>query len=84
LYTAFAMEQVPEGERGRAGAMLGLAWSIGQGVGPGISGLVQRSVGFTPLFLTTGTTYLTAALLVQAFFRRAEKPAVEPGALPAE
>ena len=84
LYTAFAMEQVPEEERGRAGALLGLTWSIGQGVGPGISGLVQRSVGFTPLFLATGTTYLTAALLLQAFFGRAEKPTAEPGVLPAE
>ena len=84
LYTAFAMERIPEEERGRAGAVLGLAWSIGQGIGPGISGLVQRSVGFAPLFLATGTTYLAAALLLQAFFGRAEEAAAEPGALPAE
>ncbi len=78
LYTAFAMEQAQEEERGTVGAMLGLAWSVGQGIGPGISGLVQRSVGFTPLFLTTGATYLAAALLLQTFFARAEQ-----GALPA-
>lgn len=83
LYTAFAMEQIPEEERGKGGALLGLAWSIGQGIGPGISGLVQRSVGFSPLFLATGTTYLTAALLLQAFFGRVERPVAEPGTLPA-
>ncbi|MFQ6101620.1 MAG: MFS transporter [Anaerolineae bacterium] len=84
LYTAFAMEQAQENERATVGAMLGLAWSVGQGIGPGISGLVQRSVGFTPLFLTTGTTYLAAALLLQAFFGRAElRQAVKQESLPA-
>ena len=72
LYTAFAMEQIPEERRGTVGAMMGLVWSIGQGIGPGISGLVQRSFGFTPLFLTTGTTYLVGALMIQALFGKRE------------
>lgn len=68
LYSAFAMEHADEDERGKLGAMLGLTWSIGRGVSPGISGVVQQNLGFAPLFLTTGATYLVAALLLQGFF----------------
>jgi MFS family permease len=82
LYTAFAMEQAEEDERGKLGAMLGLTWSVGRGIGPGISGVVQQQVGFTPLFLTTGTTYLVAAVLLQVFFGDVEQRA-ESGPLPA-
>lgn len=82
LYTAFAMEQVREEERGTVGAMFGVSWSVGQGVGPGISGLVQRSAGFTPLFLVTGTTYLMATLLLLALFGRAESRPVVQSELP--
>ncbi|MGB9776760.1 MAG: MFS transporter [Anaerolineae bacterium] len=82
LYTAFAMEQVRENERGTVGAMIGIAYSVGQGIGPGISGFVQRRFGFPPLFLTTGTTYLLASLLTLALFGRAERPAARPESLP--
>ncbi len=82
LYTAFAMEQVREEERGTIGAMIGVTWSVGRGIGPGISGLVQRSWGFPPLFLTTGATYLTASLLLLILFGRAEpRPVVQPKSL---
>ena len=80
LYTAFAMEQADESERGKLGAVLGLCWSIGRGIGPGISGVVQQRFGFTPLFLTTGATYLGAALLLQVFFGGLEE-AVGDGSL---
>jgi MFS family permease len=82
LYTAFAMEQAKEEERGKLGAVLGLCWSVGRGIGPGISGVVQQRFGFTPLFLTTGATYLVAAVLLRAFFGGAEQT-VEHGSLPA-
>lgn len=82
LYTAFAMERVRENERGTVGAMIGVAYSVGQSIGPGISGFVQRSFGFPPLFLTTGVTYLTASLLLLALFGRAERPAARPESLP--
>lgn len=82
LYTAFAMERVRENERGTVGAMIGVAYSVGQGIGPGISGFVQRSFGFPPLFLTTGTTYLVAALLTLALFGRAERPVECPESIP--
>jgi MFS family permease len=72
LYTAFAMEQARTEERGKLGALLGLIWSIGRGIGPGISGVVQQSFGFPPLFLATGATYLGAAVLLQIFFGQVE------------
>ena len=72
LYIAFAMEQVPKRLRGTVGAMMGLVWSAGQVIGPGISGLVQRSFGFTPLFVATGTTYLAGAVMTQALFGKKE------------
>jgi len=82
LYAAFAMEQAHEDERATVGVMLGLVWSVGEGVGPGISGLVQRSVGFTPLFLATAAIYLVSALCLQAFFGQKEKqPAPQPESL---
>ncbi|MBO9371000.1 MAG: MFS transporter [Chloroflexi bacterium] len=83
LFTAFAMERVRENERGTVGAMIGIAFSVGQGIGPGISGFVQRSFGFPPLFLATGATYLFASLLLLVLFGRAERPAARPGSLPA-
>lgn len=73
LYDAFAMEQAKEHERAKLGAMLGLTWSVGRGIGPGISGVVQRSVGFPPLFLVTGATYLAAAIMLLTFFGRSER-----------
>ncbi len=83
LYTAFAMERVRENERGTVGAMIGVAYSVGQSIGPGISGVIQARFGFTPLFLTTGATYLAAALLTLALFGRAERPSAQPESLPA-
>ncbi len=80
LYTAFAMEQAKEDERGKLGAIIGLSWSVGRGIGPGISGVVQQTYGFPPLFAATGATYLVAALLLQVFFGQSEQ-VVEPGSL---
>jgi MFS family permease len=82
LYTAFAMEQAKEEERGKLGALLGLIWSIGRGIGPGISGVIQQRFGFAPLFLATGGTYLTAAVLLSAFFGRGRQT-VARSSLPA-
>lgn len=82
LYTAFAMEQAKEEERGKLGAILGLTWSIGRGIGPGISGVVQRRFGFPPLFIATGATYLIAALLLQLYFGETER-AIDPASLQA-
>ncbi len=78
LYTTFAMRLAREEEQGTVGAMLGMSWSVGQMLGPGISGAVQQRAGFTPLFLTTGATYLVATLLLRTFFKEAKLSAMEP------
>lgn len=82
LYTAFAMEQADEEERGKLGAVLGLTWSVGRGIGPGISGVVQQRFGFAPLFLGTGATYLLAAVLLRTFFGDVQDTAQPPQARP--
>jgi MFS family permease len=74
LYTAFAMRQAKEQERGKVGALLGATSSVGWMIGPGVSGFVQQNLGFAPLFLTTGATYLLASLLMRLFFKK-QKPA---------
>jgi len=70
LYSAFAMEQVEEREQATVNSIKELAWSAGWAVGPYISGVVQESYGFNPLFVTTGILYSIAILLTWIFFRK--------------
>jgi MFS family permease len=70
LYGAFAMEQVGESEQATVNSVKELAWSVGWAVGPYISGVVQESYGFTPLFILTGVLYAAAILLTWLFFRK--------------
>jgi predicted MFS family arabinose efflux permease len=69
LYGAFAMEQVGESEQATVNSVKELAWSVGWAVGPYISGVIQESFGFTPLFIWTGVLYSLAILLTWLFFR---------------
>lgn len=70
LYSAFAMEQTPENERGAVNAVLQISWQLGWAVGPFVSGLVQARYGFTPLFVATIIMYALANLLSWWFFVR--------------
>lgn len=74
LYSAFCMEQVPEREQGLVNSVLNISWQLGWSVGPYLSGLVQESYGFQPLFLATGTLYLIAILITWMFFQKSEQP----------
>jgi len=76
LYNAFCMEQVPERHQGLLSSVLNIAWQVGWGVGPYISGLVQVAYGFTPLFITTSILYSAAILLLWMFFRESETRAL--------
>jgi MFS family permease len=80
LYSAFCMEQTPDGERGLVSSVLNIAWNAGWAVGPFISGLVQQAYGFTPLFITTTLLYLTAIGVMWMFFGKSE---AQPQAVPA-
>ena len=78
LYSAFCMEQTPEGEQGLVSSVLNIAWNAGWAVGPYLSGLVQEAYGFTPLFLTTTLLYITAISVMWVFFGKTE---LAPGQL---
>lgn len=80
LYSAFCMEQTPDGERGLVSSVLNIAWNAGWAVGPFLSGLVQQAYGFTPLFITTTLLYLTAIGVMWMFFGRTE---AQPQPVPA-
>ena len=72
LYSAFCMEQTPERQQGFASSVLNIAWQIGWSVGPYISGLVQGSFGFAPLFIATTLLYLLAVGVMWIFFGKTE------------
>ncbi len=69
LYFAFCMEQSPKEEQGTVNSFVNMAWQVGWVVGPVISGVVQERVGFTPLFIATGTFYAVSTVLTYAFFK---------------
>ena len=73
LYHAFAMGQIQEREQGTVNSVIELAWQVGWAVGPYISGLVQASYGFTPLFLATATLYAASIGVTWAFFHKYER-----------
>jgi MFS family permease len=72
LYHAFAMEQIDESEQGTVNSVFELAWQVGWAVGPYISGVVQESYGFTPLFIATGILYFISTLLIWLLFKQVE------------
>jgi len=81
LYTAFCMEQTPEHHQGFVNSILNLTWSIGWAVGPLISGIVQEHYGFDPLFATTTILYFIAIVLTWFFFKRMDRPRLNPQTL---
>jgi MFS family permease len=68
LFDAFAMERTPESEQGTINSIRNWAWNVGWAVGPYISGLVQQSYGFTPIFITTIILYTLGIFLTWVFF----------------
>jgi predicted MFS family arabinose efflux permease len=75
LYSAFAMEQVHETEQATVNSVKELAWQVGWAVGPYLSGVVQQSYGFDPLFISTAILYATAIILTWRFFGQSENKA---------
>ena len=72
LYSAFCMEQTPERNQGMVNSVLNISWSLGWAVGPYISGLVQVTYGFTPLFITTAVLYLMAIITMWVLFHEVD------------
>jgi predicted MFS family arabinose efflux permease len=74
LYSAFAMEQVPEREQATVNSIKELTWQVGWAVGPYLSGVVQATYGFSPLFAATALLYGAATLITWVFFKGKEEP----------
>ncbi len=78
LYSAFCMERTPEQHQGLVNSILNLSWNIGWAVGPYVSGVVQESYGFAPLFIATALLYGIAVALTWVFFKDVERPPLAP------
>ena len=73
LYSAFCMEHTPEHQQGFVNSILNLSWNIGWAVGPFVSGVVQQSYGFAPLFIATAVLYFFAIVLQWEFFDKVDR-----------
>jgi predicted MFS family arabinose efflux permease len=73
LYSAFVMEQVPESEQATVNSLKEVTWQVGWLVGPVISGIVQESYGFTPLFTATSVLYALSIVVTWRLFGNVER-----------
>jgi len=81
LYDAFSMEQIQEREQATVVSVKETAWQLGWTFGPYISGIVQETHGFSPLFIVTSALYAISTLITWVFFRDSEAPpALQPEA----
>ena len=76
LYDAFSMEQIQEREQATVVSVKETAWQLGWTFGPYISGIVQETHGFSPLFIVTSALYAISTLITWVFFRDSEAPPV--------
>ncbi len=87
LYSTFALECVPERERGATNNIMQWMWNVGWTIGPSVSAVVQARWGFSPLFVATSILYAAAIGFTWLFYRHAEAQQAQPTtevALPAE
>lgn len=73
LYSAFSMEKSRPEERGAVASLMNIVWQVGWSVGPYISGLVQETFGFNPLFIATSLFYASAIAATWFFFARDDR-----------
>lgn len=78
VYQSFAMEQVREEARGTASAVLNIGYSFGYALSPAISGRLQVSTGFGPIFGLAIAAYIAAVGMYWYFFARKAAPPVAP------
>jgi MFS family permease len=68
VYNAFVMEEVEPEARATVASLASMSWNFGWTFSPTISGWVQVNYGFSPLFIGTITTYVTAIWMYWRFF----------------
>jgi len=69
VFMAFTMGLVPGSLRPLTSALLILAWNAGWAISSALSGFIQVSIGFWPLFVITGSIYALVVALTYALFR---------------
>ena len=70
------MEHVREHEQATVVNVKELTWQAGWTVSPFISGVVQESHGFTPLFITTAVLYAISIIMTWGFFHNSERKVI--------
>jgi len=73
------MESSPAGKRGVTSSLLQVAWQTGWTIGPMISGFVQASWGFPPLFIATSVFYAAAIAVNGRFLLPLEEKRMSEG-----
>ncbi|HEX9029714.1 MAG TPA: MFS transporter, partial [Anaerolineales bacterium] len=72
LMDSFSMGLVAEGQQGTVNSVRSMANQVGWALGPFISGLIQESLGFAPLFVIATLLYAVATGAVWKFFHKVE------------
>jgi MFS family permease len=73
LFSSFAMEQIHQREQGTVNSLLAMAWTVGSATGPYLSVKLQNQWGFTPVFGVTTVLTVGGALILWAFFGKAQR-----------
>ena len=68
----YSMSLVPSRHRPLAAAMMTLSWNAGWAIASWISGQLQVTIGFAPLFAITGSLYVTVIVSFYLLFRGRE------------
>jgi MFS family permease len=79
---AYAMSLVPARHRPLAASLMTLSWNGGWAVASWISGRLQVTAGFAPLFAITCTLYITVIVSFYVLFRgksALEEPQIAEG-----
>ncbi len=74
LFAALAMGLVPAAMRPLTASLLMLAWNGGWALSSYVSGYLQVSTGFGPLFSITASLYIVSIVLTYVWFRNVEPP----------
>ena len=70
IYQTFIMEQVDAASRATAASLYSMVWSFGRAFSPSISGWLQVTYGFDPVFGGAVVLYAIAIFLYWIFFLR--------------
>lgn len=76
VYQAFVMEHAPREARATVASLVSMSWNVGWAFSPSLSGWMQVSYGFGPVFGGVIVTYVVAIYMYWRFFLR-ESPEAE-------